>query len=116
MGYAGRKTVEDIAEEWKAQGVDEKLAVNILYAINVEILSRAAEISTFFSPTEEELKKAELESTQTISQTALETMGSRFTQSAVIAPPMKRDVSLNKTPTSTTPPASADLYREPIDL
>ncbi len=54
-------------------------------------------------------------SNKTVADT-LVNLGSRLSQSSVIAPPTKRDYSLDKSTTPPAQPRATDSYREKVDL
>ncbi len=114
-------TMEEAFRFLTNKGITEELAVKIIYLIDTEIITRAINITEFFTDdsemTEEERAEIDtsLDETVPASSSALATLSDRL-KSASIATPSKRDYSLN-TPTVSTPaaPRAIDPYHESID-
>ncbi len=114
-------TMEEIYKKWLGLGISEELVVKILYLVDQEILSRAKDITVFFTPDEGETIEEVFEDTTTKTTNApsptevLAALGARLNQSSVIVP-SKRDYSMDtqsiEKPTVQNITPSVDPYRE----
>ncbi|MFZ4500108.1 MAG: hypothetical protein ACOYMZ_01260 [Minisyncoccia bacterium] len=110
-------TMEEIYKKWVNLSIPEELVVKILYLIDREILSRAKDITDFFTSDEDET--FEDTTTKTVSAPSpsevLATLGARLSQSSVIVP-SKRDYSMDtqsgEKPGMQQSTPSIDPYRE----
>lgn len=120
----GIKTMEGLAGEWSATGMNPELIMKILYIIHEEILTRAQNITEFFTRNSDEIDDAydQLDNENGVEKkvpelnpsNSLATLSDRLKQ-ASIATSAKREYVSGKD--TSTPPArvTIDPYHEPVD-
>lgn len=117
-------TIEEAFRFLTNKGVADELAVKICYLIDTEILTRAINITEFFTDdtemTEEERAQIDtsLDENVPASSNALASLADRLKQ-ASIATPSKRDYGTDKSsvgaPAAPIQPRTIDPYHESID-
>lgn len=106
----GVKNMLEKLEDFKTSGIPEELSLKILYLIDTEIITRAENITEFFSPEIETPEQIEIKAPSP--DDILQRLKETITKPTIITP-TKRDYSLEKTPESKSDSTKTiDPYRE----
>ncbi len=94
-------------------GISDDTAEQVFAVIKNEIVDRAVAQAELYQGYDVDTQET---SPVAPNSDVLSTLGSRLSQSSVIAPPTKRDYSLDKSTTPPAQPRATDSYREKVDL